>query len=96
MNRGHSGEEIFYGNKNKSQFLDFLVDATKKLKIRIFAYCLMDNHYHLVLENSSGKMSEYFKPKKRGQAPNANDHRYPGHAKVAHMGIVVLLCHTDR
>ncbi len=61
MNRGHGGEEIFYGNKNKSQFLDLLVNASRKLKIRIFAYCLMDNHYHLVLENSSGKMSECFK-----------------------------------
>jgi REP element-mobilizing transposase RayT len=61
MNRGHSGEDIFYGNKNKSQFLDFLADASKKLKIRIFAYCLMNNHYHLVLENSSGKMSECLK-----------------------------------
>ncbi len=61
MNRGHNGEEIFYGNKNKSQFLDFLEDASKKMKIRIFAYCIMDNHYHLVLENSNGKMSECLK-----------------------------------
>jgi REP element-mobilizing transposase RayT len=44
-----------------SQFLDFLEDASKKLKIRIFAYCIMDNHYHIVLENASGKMSECLK-----------------------------------
>jgi REP element-mobilizing transposase RayT len=61
MNRGHEGTDIFYGNKNKSQFLDYLADATTKMKIKIFAYCVMDTHYHLVLENSNGKMSEFMK-----------------------------------
>jgi hypothetical protein len=27
MNRGHEGTDIFYGNKNKSQFLDYLADG---------------------------------------------------------------------
>lgn len=61
MNRGHEGTDIFYGNKNKSQFLDYLADAKTKMKIKIFAYCVMDTHYHLVLENSNGKMSEFMK-----------------------------------
>jgi putative transposase len=53
--------DIFYGNKNKNQFLNYLTDAAKKFRIRIFAYTVMNNHYHLVLENSSGKMSEFMK-----------------------------------
>jgi putative transposase len=61
MNRGHDGTDIFFGNKNKSQFIDYLAEATTKLKIKIFAYCVMDTHYHLVLENSNGKMSEFMK-----------------------------------
>jgi len=61
MNRGHDGTEIFYGNQNKAHFLDYLAETSKKMKIRIFAYCIMDTHYHLVLENSSGKMSEFLK-----------------------------------
>jgi len=28
------------------------------MMIRLFSYCVMDNHYHLVLENSSGRMSD--------------------------------------
>jgi putative transposase len=59
MNRGYGGNDIFTGNKNKSQFLDYLEDYAKKMRIRLFAYCLMDNHYHLVLENSSGRMSDF-------------------------------------
>ena len=61
MNRGHEGTDIFYGNKNKNQFLEYMADAAKKFKIRIFAYTVMNNHYHLVLENTSGKMSEFMK-----------------------------------
>jgi len=55
MNRGHDGSDIFNGNRNKSQFLDYLAEAKTKMKIKIFAYCVMDTHYHLVLENSSEK-----------------------------------------
>ncbi|UCH92233.1 MAG: transposase [Candidatus Aminicenantes bacterium] len=61
MNRGYDGNDIFAGNKDKNQFLVYLEDAAKKMKIRLFAYCIMDNHYHLVLENSSGRMSDCLK-----------------------------------
>lgn len=61
MNRGINGEDIFAGNKLKGHFLNLLDQVSKKMKIRVFAYCIMTNHYHLVLENSSGMMSEFFK-----------------------------------
>ena len=61
MNRGYDGNDIFAGNKNKAQFLEFLDGTAKKMKIRVFAYCIMDNHYHLVLENSSGRMPDFLK-----------------------------------
>ncbi|MCP4219576.1 MAG: hypothetical protein GY765_33390 [bacterium] len=54
MNRGYNGNDIFPTSKFKSRFLEFLEDSGTKMKIRIFAYCVMDNHYHLVLENPSG------------------------------------------
>jgi REP element-mobilizing transposase RayT len=61
MNRGINGEEIFISPENKNQFLDYLAEKSKKLKIRVFAYCILNNHYHLVLENSLGRMSDFFK-----------------------------------
>jgi len=61
MNRGYDGNDIFAGNKHKSHFLEYLEDSAKRMKIRIFAYCIMDTHYHLVLENSSGRMSDCLK-----------------------------------
>jgi len=60
MNRGINGEDIFSSQKLKAQFVDYLEEAIEKYKIRLFAYCVMNNHYHLILENSSGKLSDFF------------------------------------
>jgi REP element-mobilizing transposase RayT len=61
MNRGYDGNDIFKDSISKDHFLNYLESASKKLKIRLFAYCIMRNHYHLVLENTTGKLSEFSK-----------------------------------
>lgn len=61
MNRGHNGEPILAGDELKKAFLDMLAEKVIKYRIRLFAYCLMDNHYHLVLQNASGRMSDFFR-----------------------------------
>jgi len=61
MSRGVSGDPIFETAADKECFLDLLEKFSKLLKIRVLAYCLLDNHYHLVLQNTSGKMSEFAK-----------------------------------
>jgi REP element-mobilizing transposase RayT len=61
MNRGYDGNAIFADSVTKSHFLAYLENGVKEKKMRIFAYCIMDNHYHMVLENSTGKMSDFMK-----------------------------------
>ena len=61
MNRGHDGLKIFKKDDDKEFFLKLLSKNSRNLKTRILAYCLIDNHYHLVLENTSGRMSDFFK-----------------------------------
>jgi putative transposase len=61
MNRGHGGEAILAGDERKRIFLDLLGEKAIKYHLRLFAYCLMDNHYHLVLQNASGRMSDFFR-----------------------------------
>ena len=61
MNRGIGGEPIFFDSKAKENFIRLLHLKSKRLKIRIFAYCLMDNHYHLILQNLSLKLSDFMK-----------------------------------
>jgi len=61
MNRGHNGEAILASDKSKEAFLEILAEKVTKYRMRLFAYCLMDNHYHLVLQNASGRMSDFFR-----------------------------------
>ncbi len=61
MNRGINGEPIFEKGADKECFTNLLEKFAKLLNIRILAYCILDNHYHLVLQNTSGKMSEFAK-----------------------------------
>lgn len=57
MNRGVNGDDSFVGSKGKTIFLDVMAGSARNLKIKILAYCIMANHYHLILENSNGRMS---------------------------------------
>jgi len=61
MNRGYEGRPIFQLKSDKAFFLELLEKLQGLMKIRMLAYCLMDNHYHLVLQNESGRMSDFFK-----------------------------------
>ena len=53
--------DIFSNDRAKDYFLSALEEKSKKLKMRILAYCIMDNHYHLILQNSSERLSDFMK-----------------------------------
>jgi REP element-mobilizing transposase RayT len=61
MSRGHEGRSLFRETCLKEVFLNILADKAKQMKVHILAYCILDNHYHLVLENSSGCLSAMMK-----------------------------------
>ena len=46
INRGLSRRNIFMEDKGRQSFLDLLSDITRLWKVKIYAYCSMDNHYH--------------------------------------------------
>jgi len=48
--RGNEGRKIFNSDGDKERFLNYLKDAHQRFKIMIHTYCLMDNHYHLLVE----------------------------------------------
>jgi putative transposase len=61
MNRGYEGRPIFRAAADKKFFLTLLERIQPLTKIRVLAYCVLDNHYHLVIQNVSGRMSDFFK-----------------------------------
>ncbi len=61
MNRGIRGEKIFFDSKSRAYFTTILEEKILQFKQRLLAYCLMGNHYHLVIQNTSGKLSDTMK-----------------------------------
>ena len=49
LNRGNARGEVFHKNDDYAAFLKLLVQACERLPLRLLSYCLMPNHFHLVL-----------------------------------------------
>ena len=56
--RGNERKAVFKSERDREKFLEYLESATQRYDARIHAYCLMDNHYHLLLETPSGNLSQ--------------------------------------
>ena len=49
INRGNGGEMVFHGPQDYQAFLRLMKEAKRQYPVRILAYCLMPNHFHMVL-----------------------------------------------
>ncbi len=57
MNRGLGRQNIFHGKKYFLTFLDVVAEANQRFGCIIHAYCLMNNHYHLIIETPDANLS---------------------------------------
>ena len=57
MNRGRRQEDIFLDETDYHLFLDVLKDTAKMWNLKVSAYCLMSNHYHLLVQTPEGNLS---------------------------------------
>jgi REP element-mobilizing transposase RayT len=57
MNRGVARQPIFRCDADRSLFLDLLYQATARAALEVHAYCLLDNHYHLLIRSKEGRLS---------------------------------------
>ncbi|RNC67441.1 MAG: hypothetical protein ED859_14510 [Desulfuromonadales bacterium] len=56
--RGNEQKDIFKSRKDREKFLEYLASATERYGAAVHAYCLMSNHYHLLLETPAGNLSQ--------------------------------------
>ncbi|MFC1815058.1 transposase [Thermodesulfobacteriota bacterium] len=56
-NRGRRSESIFTGQDDYELFIDLLKEACELWGIKISAYCLMSNHYHLLVQTPASNLS---------------------------------------
>jgi len=57
MNRGRRADEIFADKRDYQCFVDLLQEAVDMWDIRIATYCLMPNHYHLLIQTPQANLS---------------------------------------
>ncbi|MCC6447844.1 MAG: transposase [Chitinophagaceae bacterium] len=57
INRGNAGETLFTDNRDKDKFLEYLAKCAERFTTKIHTYCLMSNHYHLLIETPQSNLS---------------------------------------
>jgi len=55
--RGNARSDIFHSDQDREEFLLILDSVIKRFNWLCHAYCLMDNHYHLLIETPDGNLS---------------------------------------
>jgi len=56
MSRGNRRQAIFEDDKDRSSFLDFLETTCARTGWQVHVYCLMSNHFHIVLETPQANL----------------------------------------
>ena len=57
MNRGADHRDIFQHDADCEVFLDALATAAGRACLEVHAYCLMTNHFHLLIRSQEGRLS---------------------------------------
>ncbi|MGO9121984.1 MAG: transposase [Desulfomonilaceae bacterium] len=61
MNRGRRREAIFPDREDYLRFLDLLRQASVMWTVRIAGFCLMPNHYHLLVQTPRSNLSRFMR-----------------------------------
>jgi len=78
--RGNERRSIFSGPHDREKLLYFFSEAVLRYGVSIHTYCLMENHYHILLETSDPNLSQALHFINGGYATYYNRaHRRSGH-----------------
>ncbi|MDD3323681.1 MAG: transposase [Sulfurospirillaceae bacterium] len=57
-NRGVAKGNVFLDEQDKVKFIEFMALVSKEYKFNIHSFCLMNNHYHILVENKKENLSQ--------------------------------------
>lgn len=81
MARGSRRRVIFHDSEDKKRFVNIILNKKKDDGFRLFAYCIMDNHYHLLIKEENENLSTIMKMINSSYAIYYNN-RYEGMGHV--------------
>lgn len=61
IGRGIERRKIFEREKDKAGFLERIQVRIKKSSMQCYAWCVMDNHFHLLLQTGNTRLSEFMR-----------------------------------
>lgn len=56
--RGDGQEDIYLNDVDRAAFMDVLSQVCERFNWAVYAYCLMSNHYHLLVETPDANLSK--------------------------------------
>ncbi len=56
-NRGVAKNNVFEDDTDKAKFIEIMAMVSREFKFNIHGFCLMDNHYHLLIETKRENLS---------------------------------------
>lgn len=56
MNRGMARSDVFHADDQRERFLALLADTADRFNVEWHAYCLMENHYHLMVRTPEANL----------------------------------------
>jgi putative transposase len=60
LNRGNARSQVFHKPADFDAFVQIMCEASARLPMRLLAYCVMPNHFHLVVRpNADGDLSRW-------------------------------------
>ena len=85
--RGNGRADIFVDNHDRERFLKRLEDSLETYAVRLYLFCLMNNHVHLVLETPRGNLSRFMQSVETGYTVYYNlRHNRSGHVLQGRYG----------
>lgn len=61
VNTGVAKSRVYKSNEDKEQYLNLLCKACLTYQVNIHDYCLMNNHYHLLIETTQENLSLFMR-----------------------------------
>jgi putative transposase len=87
MLRGVEQRRIFADDADRARFLDRLSDGVAEYGVRVYLFCLMTNHVHLLVETPQGNLSAFMHKLETAYTVYFNlRHRRAGHLMQGRFG----------
>jgi len=78
--RGNDRQRIFEDDRDYERFLERLAESVETYRIRLYLFCLLGNHVHLLLETPDTNLSRFMQSVETGYTVYYNlRHRRVGH-----------------